>query len=609
MKSKITTVLFLLILAIAAFFRFYQLADIPPGLYPDVAMNGTNALDANQTGVYKVFYPENNGREGMFMNLIAVSFLIFGPNVWAIKIVAAIFGILTVLGMFLLTRNLFKFLLPDHLIANSDSSSGTEQPNHSLLFNQSFVKESPPALLKNLHSLTITTADIIALLATFFTAISFWHVNFSRLGFRAITVPFCLVWSFYFLFSGLQITLNQSSSSANKDLSSFGKKTAGKILFFLFAGLFFGLGFNTYIAFRVAPLILIPVFIIDIIKNRRALKMTLARWVIFAVGVIAAALPLALYYLKNPADFMGRAGQVSIFATQNPLKTLFTSTIKTLGQFVVAGDYNWRHNISGSPEIFWPLIPFFIIGLFYSFWQILKKKNYQTKNFGSLACYWTIIFWWGTMLIPSIFSNEGLPHALRSIGAIPPSYIFVAVGFWLFISFIRQKIIVSKNPKGLLIAYFLVFISLLVLAGVEYYRYFIFWGQNPETKGAMTQKFVDEANYLNSLSPNIKKYVIVNEGGVPVPYPDGIPMPAQTIMFLTRAKNPEVKITYLKPEMLLAESRSACEQIAADSLNQPVIVLPMAKDQTIFNLLSSEIPNGQVEAEAGGEFSVFKINF
>jgi len=106
--KKKEIIILLIILAIAAFFRFFELADIPPGLYPDVAINGNDALDALKTGDFKVFYPENNGREGLFINLIALSFLIFGPSILAIKIVAAVIGILTVFGLYLLTKELFK---------------------------------------------------------------------------------------------------------------------------------------------------------------------------------------------------------------------------------------------------------------------------------------------------------------------------------------------------------------------------------------------------------------------------------------------------------------------------------------------------------------------
>ena len=67
--------LIMAILIIASFFRFYNLSTMPPGLYPDEAMNGNNALQALRTappaGGFKVFYPENAGREGLFINIQA----------------------------------------------------------------------------------------------------------------------------------------------------------------------------------------------------------------------------------------------------------------------------------------------------------------------------------------------------------------------------------------------------------------------------------------------------------------------------------------------------------------------------------------------------------
>src|SRR3989344_5603069 len=98
----------LLIIIVAAVFRLQSITSIPPGLYPDEAMNGNNAIQALETGNFKVFYPENNGREGLFINLQAISLKIFGNEPWALRIVSAIFGTLTILGIYLLTKELFK---------------------------------------------------------------------------------------------------------------------------------------------------------------------------------------------------------------------------------------------------------------------------------------------------------------------------------------------------------------------------------------------------------------------------------------------------------------------------------------------------------------------
>ena len=188
-KQKIYLV-FVLIIILAIFFRFWQINKAPLGLYPDEAINANDAI----TSPGKVFYPENNGREGLFINLVYLFFSLFGISITTLRIVPAIFGSLTVLGTFLLTKELFF--------------------NHQ-------------------------KRDLIALLSSFFLAVSFWHINFSRIAFRAVLLPFCLVFTFYFLLRAKRV-FNQN------------KKTG--LLFASIGGMFYGLGFYTYIPVRLSPL-------------------------------------------------------------------------------------------------------------------------------------------------------------------------------------------------------------------------------------------------------------------------------------------------------------------------------------------------------------------
>ena len=143
--------LIIAILALAAFFRFWQLDSIPPGLFPDEAMNGNNAHEALRTGGFKLFYPENNGREGLFINLQALSVWLLGHTAFALRIVAAIFGILTVAAIYF------------------------------------FMRE-------------YTEDKRTALFAGFLAAVSFWSVLLSRLGFRANMAPFALAAGLAFLY-------------------------------------------------------------------------------------------------------------------------------------------------------------------------------------------------------------------------------------------------------------------------------------------------------------------------------------------------------------------------------------------------------------------------
>lgn len=537
--------LLLVILALAAFFRFYNLTAVPPGLYPDVAINGNDALQALKTGDFKLFYPENNGREGLFINLIALSFWLFGASIFAIKVVPAIFGLLTVLGLYFLTKQLFAYLASRH-------------------------------------------AEIIALLATFFIAISFWHVNFSRLGFRAITVPFFLVWSFSFLLKGLAAAKEPGSNS---------------FIYWPLAGLFFGLGFHTYIAFRVAPVILLVPIIFSLIgywsKQKDLWRSKFSFWSLWSLlflTILLVALPMAIYFWQHPADFMSRTGQISALASNNPVQTILTSTVKSLGMFNVWGDCNWRHNYACQPELFWPIGILFLIGFIISLLKICRPANYKRENLGSLQSHWLLLVWFGAMLLPEIMTNEGLPHSLRSIGAIPPVFIWTGLGGW----WLGQKIkaLIAKNnyasvSKNGLTIFFL--ICLLFLSLAEFYRYFIDWGQRSEVRDAFTQRLVDEANYLKSLPANVQKFVLANENGVAVPYPKGLPMPAQTIMFLTHS-TPNIKY--------FVEDKNSSAMITS---GEPLVILPMRPDEQVFNNLAKILLGGQIERFK--DFKVFKINF
>ena len=173
-KSTITFLLLLTILGIAVFFRFYRLDRIPPGLYPDVAINGNDALDSLKTGQFKLFYPENNGREGMIVWLDALSIYLFGAGVYALKFPAALAGVLTVIGLYFLGKELFG-----------------------------------------------KKGECAALLASFFLATSFWHVNFSRIGFRAILVPFFFGFRLLFFHERLQ---NQKKCLANTGRNFFWRR-------------------------------------------------------------------------------------------------------------------------------------------------------------------------------------------------------------------------------------------------------------------------------------------------------------------------------------------------------------------------------------------------
>src|SRR3954468_2243771 len=186
-----TLLLVFCILAVAAALRFAALHSIPNGVWLDEALKGIEGIESVRTGHFPIFYPANNGRQGLWVAVIGFSESVFGVNQFGLRFASALVGTLTVLFIFLLTRELFS--------------------------------------------------EQVALLAAWFTATGFWHVLFSRLAFRGILVPLLLTASLYFLVR---------SERAADDPAAH-RRTAW--LFATVGGILFGLGFHSYIAFRVTP--------------------------------------------------------------------------------------------------------------------------------------------------------------------------------------------------------------------------------------------------------------------------------------------------------------------------------------------------------------------
>ena len=480
-------IILILILALGIFFRFFRLTDVPLGLYPDEAMNGNNALEATATHDYKVFYPENNGREGFFINMQAVSLTLFAREPWVLRGVSAVMGSLTILGIFLLTRELF-------------SQRGSKRKR--------------------------SAAVTIALIAAFFLAASYWHVNFSRMGFRAIMLPLTSTYALYFLLKGLRTK---------------------HIWTLVAAGIFTGIGFHSYIAFRFFPFIAAIPLIPELWRYYRSKKPPEQKQqntfspvscspcavLLYLFITFIVALPIGVYFLQHPQDFIGRANQVSIFATHAPVKTFIDSNIKTWGMFFVRGDCNPRHNYACQPELIWPLALFFAVGIIVTI-RDLFKRTYERTSAPLFLFGWLII-----MSLPATLTWEGLPHALRAIGMIPAVMILSALGCWRLMRtfldwFERQKISfpekiaqlarIQKEIKVL-------FMALVLLLPIYTYRaYFIFWPNMPETYNAFATDMYHLGQFLRDKPQSATAYVVTNANGVNV---RSIPMPAQTVMFVT----------------------------------------------------------------------------
>ena len=507
----------LAVIIVAAFFlRACNIENIPAGVYPDEAVNGTDALLANEAGEYKWFYTNNFGREGLFINLIAGAFKIFGVSVFALKLPSIIFGTLTVLGIFLLSFELFR-------------------------------------------------GWRAALIATYFTAFSFWAINFSRIAFRAIMMLPILVFSFYFIFRGLRTE---------------------KYRDFIFAGLIFGLGFHTYIAFRIAPLILIILLLALLISQRNVFRRFWKKIIVFAVCVFISASPLLFDFYQHPEYLQSRTGSISVLSPEvnqgNLIKTLSQSVGLSLVKFNFWGDQNWRHNYPPYPVLN-PIVGIsFLIGLIYliaKFFHLLFLRIKRKTRDRKFIIYTFLLSWFFIMLIPEFLTAEGLPHSLRSIGVLPVVYIISAIPFAWILGKLTNLQPTTHNLQPIKTALLIIFAIIFAFIGIfNTAKYFIFWAEKPQQHGAFSENFKNISLYINSLPNETNKYVFANGGGRIME--DGLPVSAQSVKLLTYQKTENLKFLQQGQDCLL---------------ETPMVIVLMNYDQYVIDRIKLFYPQAQVE--------------
>lgn len=508
------------ILALGAYIRFTGLTCLPPGLYPDEAMNTTDGLTTAEAGGWKLFYENNNGREGLYINILGYLLHWFGNSLWVVRFFPALIGTLTLPAVYWLGRRV--------------------------------------------------SGRFGGIMALGLTAFSYWHLNFSRIGFRALLMVFMLSWAFAFLVEGFWRLVNT-------------KKRTG--LFFAISGMFFGLSLHTYIAVRIAPAAVGVLFLLALLFFTAFWKDILKNAFITVFFTALTAAPLVYDFILNPIHFTGRTSNVSVLNSPHLAEDLGKSIFLTLASFLAYGDQNWRHNYPWLPLVLpvWGIILFIGVG-----WGISrfikeigkkfagkgakdKKKNWET------VVWIFLIAWWGFLLLPSIMTNEGLPHALRSIGAIPPTFLLAGL-------------IISKwaNLVGTQRAVFLrvIFSGLAILsAAISVYAYFFLWGRSPQAHDAFDFRTSGIGIYLRDtipLSPKTNFYFITNQDSFRTDA--NLPVMVEPIRFYTWQLKDRLK--YILPDEFQVEAIRRPARIFFIQHNARIIeevfaVYPAAKLQTV----------------------------
>jgi hypothetical protein len=245
----------------------------------------------------------------------------------------------------------------------------------------------------------------IALLSATLLAISFWHILFSRIGFRAISQPLMQTLTIAALYIGLRHR---------------------SLRWIAIAGIALGITGYTYLAARLFPIPLVIAAIPLLIDGKQRSFRLKQLVVFFGVGLVTL-LPLIVYFSQNPDSFWVRIEQVG--PGNISLTEMAESYWRSLKMLFLDGDPYWRFNLPNRPILnwFWGLL--LVIGWFNLIFRNIGRR-YDWRGAADVLLIITPLM----MLIPTALATaEIVPSNLRAIGLIP--FIYLLPGFGLFITF------------------------------------------------------------------------------------------------------------------------------------------------------------------------------
>ena len=457
--SKKIILLLTLIIILASGLRLWQLGKVPSSPDWDEVALGYNAYSIMETGrdEYGKLFPIimrsfDDYKPAFYVYLIIPLIYIFDLSVFAVRLPSAIFGILTILAVFFLVKELFK-------------------------------------------------RDYVALLTSFVLAISPWHIQFSRVAFESNVGASLNVFAILFFLKSFKkpwlLVLSALAMGLSMHVYQSEKVFVPLLciaLIYIFRDRFFSIN-KKYILvfFLILALIALPLIHFTL-TNKEALAR--AKGVsIFSDSTLVASNAQKLIRDRENNDIIG-------FILDNR-RIEFAKNV--VAGYLSHFDLNWlfitgdlaRHHAPNMGLMYLWELPFLLIGIYQlSFGGLSKNIDKRIRIF---------LFTW-FLLVPLPASiTSGVPHAVRALNFIPIIQIFVACGIFTMIAFlIRTKNIYVK---------FLLpsFISVFAIFNFFYYLNQYFVQQNYYTSQDWQYGYEKTISSLSSIENKYNKIVVSNK--------------------------------------------------------------------------------------------------
>lgn len=449
--------LILAILVLATVVRFYHLGTTP-ALNADEASIGYDAYSLIRTGMDQHgnswpihFQSFNDYKPGGYEYMVLPFVAIFGLNEWSVRFPGATFGVLSVLMIYLLVREIRK------LIGIKD--------------------------------------ERMELLAALILAISPWHIHFSRGGWEVNAATLLIMSGVYFFIKGLKERKYFVYTMLLWVLSIYTYHAARVIVPLLGLGLLI-LNRQILIKEKTTKFFMASVLLAGV------LCIPLAHDLLGAGGARASGVSLFADrgYIDRINEERGRYGNPNSLAAKllhNQPKELITEFGKNYfehfwGEFLfLSGDEIQRNKVPDFGELYMWQFPVLIIALF----AISKKK----KGWGS------ILLWLAIAPIPAALTFQS-PHALRAQDMVIPLSVISAYGGVVLLQFLERKL---KNKKAVLIGCYTALSFLVVWDFSRYiHEYYV---HMTKTYPYSSQYGVKElVGYVESVSNKYDKVLITD---------------------------------------------------------------------------------------------------
>jgi len=424
-KKKLAVIIFF-----AVVIRLAYIGTIPAGMNQDEVVNGYDAYSILKTGRdhwgkrFPIFFRHlGEYNEGMHRYSMIPWIYLNDLNPLSVRLTSAIWGVATIFIAFLLGRELF------------DSRVG--------------------------------------LLTSLFLALSPWHMHFSRLGYRAITLPFFITLGLYLLHKGL------------KDKKSF---LAGAAVM--------GLSFYTYgIARLYTPLLILGFVVLYHRRLWRIRKTVLLSTIIF----LLVATPFIYYVTYYQKQLTWRFRVLTILKPGRSMEEILLKFEKNM-----LAHYSLEYLFTkGRP---WPVFSQRGFGM-------MQQAMMIPLALGVVYCLLSrrrecLLLLWMLLIFPvsSSLTQEGIPHPLRSIVGLPVLQLITAVLLIRCIDWSRR----FSKIKILL----MIFMILYAVDVLQYVHHYFF--EYPTYSAKSFYAGVGEGVvYLEGMKDNYSAIVISNKIRIP----------------------------------------------------------------------------------------------